>query len=60
MADDDELTMTPEYEFEWEDGSTRNTADIEDGERFPEALETLAMLGREDPDCEVTLLGFGN
>lgn len=59
MSDDD-ITLTPEYKFEWQDADTRNTAEIEDGERFPKAIEILAMLGREDPECDVTLLGFGN
>lgn len=56
--DDDELTLTPEYRFEWDDGTERVTSDIEDSGRFPEAIENLAEMGRQDPECEVTLVGM--
>lgn len=56
----DDITLTPEYEFEWDDGRTRSTTEIEDAEQYPEAIETLADMGRRDPECEVTLIGFGN
>ena len=59
MAEDD-ITMTPEYEFEFENNETRNTSEIDDGEKYPKAIETLAMLGREDPECEVTMVGMAN
>lgn len=53
-------SATPRYEFEWEDGSSRTTDELPSPEQGSksEAVETLAQLGREDPDCEVTLLGF--
>lgn len=47
------------YEFEWEDGLTRRTDDIENKRVAGEsAIELLAQLGREDPECEVTLVGY--
>lgn len=61
----DNLTLVPEYRFEWEDGTTRTTTDSDfvedmDDARFnPEAIEALAELGRQDDSCEVTLLGMG-
>lgn len=50
---------TPVYSFEWADGSSRRTDErvASDG-RSTTAIETLAEIGREDPDCEVTLVGF--
>lgn len=57
---DDDITLTPEYEFAFENNENRSTTEIEDGERFPKAIETLAELGRADPECEVTLVGFAN
>lgn len=59
---DDELTLTPEYRFEWSDGTVRETTDPDftSAERVPpEAVEMLAQLGREDPECEVILIGMG-
>jgi len=50
---------TPVYRFEWSDGSSRRTDEgIEADERNTSAIETLAEIGREDPDCEVTLVDF--
>lgn len=59
MSDDD-ITLTPEYEFEFDDHQNRSSTEIDGGEKFPEAIEALAQLGREDPECEVTLVGFAN
>jgi hypothetical protein len=50
---------TPVYHFEWDDGTERRTDEsIESDERLTTAIETLAKLGREDPECDVTLVGF--
>lgn len=50
---------TPVYKFEWDDGSSRRTDEgIEADERNTTAIETLAKLGREDPECDVMLVGF--
>jgi hypothetical protein len=50
---------TPVYRFEWSDGSSRRTDEgIESNERHTTAIETLAELGREDPECDVMLVGF--
>ena len=50
---------TPVYRFEWEDGTSRRTDEgIESDERNTSGIETLAELGREDPECDVTLVGF--
>jgi len=50
---------TPVYRFEWSDGDSRRTDEgIESDERHTTAIETLAELGREDPECDVTLVGF--
>lgn len=61
---DDELTLTPEYRFEWSDGTTRETTDpsfttAPDQLIPPEAIEVLAIIGEEDPECEVKLIGMG-
>lgn len=61
MADD--LTLTPVYRFTFADGTTRRTDDPDAFEEVPhpDAVETLAMLGREDPECEkVELLGMAS
>lgn len=61
MADDD-LTLTPVYRFEWNDGTVRETSDPDftSAQQVPpESVEALAQLGREDPDCEVILIGMG-
>lgn len=52
-------SSVPRYRFDWADGSSRTTDDLPEAEGFKtEAIETLADLGRDDPDCEVTLIGF--
>lgn len=60
----DDLTLTPEYRFEWEDGTVRETTDPDftssPDELPPDAVEVLAQLGREDPECTVRLLGMGS
>lgn len=57
----DDLTLTPVYRFEWSDGTIRRTDEEDAFEEapHPDAVETLAELGREDEDCTVTLLGMG-
>lgn len=59
---DDSLTLTPVYSFEWADGTERRTDDPDafSAEASPDAVEELAAIGREDPDCEVSLLGMGS
>lgn len=58
---DDSLTLTPVYRFEWSDGTVRRTDEAVDVEEpSAVALETLAMIGREDPDCEVELISMGS
>lgn len=60
---DDDLTLTPVYRFEWSDGTVRETSDPDftsaPNGASPDAIETLAQLGREDPECDVILLGMG-
>lgn len=60
---EDDMSLTPEYRFEWENGVVRETTDPDFTSAKnvpPEAIEHLAELGREDPECEVILMGFGN
>lgn len=60
--DNDELSLVPEYKFEWSNGNVRETTDPDftnsPHEPHPDAIELLAQLGREDPECEVTLIGM--
>lgn len=58
MSEDNSLSLVPDYKWEWDDGSTRTTGDIEDAEAHPDAVEKLAELGRADDECEVTLRGM--
>lgn len=52
-------SATPIYEFVYDDGTVRRTDDdTKSPDRHTTAIETLALLGREDPECEVTLVGF--
>lgn len=58
----DDLTLVPEYRFEWDDGTVRETTDPDFTSAespHPDAVETLAYLGREDDNCTVILLGMG-
>lgn len=50
---------TPVYRFKWSDGTVRRT-DEGIGVDSPNttAVETLAEIGRQDPDCNVDLVGF--
>ena len=48
----------PVYRFEWEDGSSRKSNERVPSKENTQAIENLAQLGREDPDCDVTLVGF--
>ena len=49
----------PIYSFNWDDGSSRRTDEgIEADDPSHSAIETLAELGREDPECSVELVGF--
>ncbi|AGM11567.1 hypothetical protein M199_gp099 [Halogranum tailed virus 1] len=59
-SDEEQVTMKPVYEFTWSDGSTRRTDELEnDGPHFrEEGVECLAAMGREDPDCEVKMVGL--
>lgn len=51
-------STVPIYQFEWDGGSVQTTEEIP--KKFGIAIENLATLGREDPECEVTLVGFEN
>lgn len=69
-SDEQEQTLKPVYTFEFSnaegaDGDStasevRRTDELEnDGPYFrEEGIELLAQMGREDPECEVTLVGF--
>jgi len=62
MGEEDDLTLTPVYRFEWDDGTVRETSDpsFTSAETVPpESVEMLATLGREDPTCTVELIGMG-
>jgi hypothetical protein len=55
----------PVYEFAFADGSTRTTAELPDDQSHDgnqidrvDCVETLATLGRNDPECDVSLIGF--
>lgn len=49
---------TPVYRFEWNETSRRTDEDVAQEERTTTAVETLAEIGREDSECDVTLVGF--
>ena len=58
---DDNLTLVPSYRFQWDDGTTRETTDPDFAsapQEYPDAIEYLAALGREDDECEVELIGM--
>lgn len=48
--------LIPEYKFEWDDGTERTSSELK--EQYPDAIEALAQLGREDDECEVSLVGY--
>lgn len=59
----DDMTLTPEYRFEWEDGTVRESTDSDFTSAQnvpPAAIEELAKIARDDPDCTVTLIGMGS
>jgi len=67
MSEDNAATMKPVYEFRFfetdareSERLVRNTADLENDSRDfrEEGIELLAQFGREDPECEVNLVGF--
>lgn len=49
-------SVVPIYELSWENGTTRMTDD--DVVQEPALVELLAEWGRDDPSCEVTLVGY--
>lgn len=52
-------SVKPVYRFEWADGSSRRTDNLVNGpDASARVVETLAMLGREDPECTVEHVGF--
>lgn len=62
VNEDDPRSLVPVYRFEWSDGTVRETSDpsfTSAANVPPDAVEILAQLGREDPDCEVQLIGMG-
>jgi hypothetical protein len=52
-------SMRPEYRFDWGDHS-RTTSELGDFEEagLEASLEDVVSVARDDPECEVTLLGF--
>jgi hypothetical protein len=54
---DDVATL---YEFEWDDGTVRTSDELGDFEEagFDFGVEELVDLGRDDPECEVRIIGF--
>jgi len=48
--------LIPKYKFEWDDGTVRTTDENEI--ENPDFNEWLADKGREDDECEVTLVGY--
>lgn len=62
MAEETHIPLKPVYEFRWTDGSVRRTDQIQDpaGLLWEEGIELLAELGRDDPECEVRLVGYSN
>lgn len=50
----------PVYRFEWSDGTSRRTDDPDFSTVPPTeaAVEELARIGRDDPECMVTLVGY--
>lgn len=58
--DDNDLgdSVVPVYHFEWDDGTERTTAELV--EQLPTAVENLATLGQDDPECTVKLVGYSS
>jgi hypothetical protein len=60
----DEVSLQPEYRFEWNDGTVRETTDPSfttlnvDPTVRAEAVEHLAQLGRDDDSCTVKFLSM--
>lgn len=49
-------SVVPVYEFEWSDGTVRDTKDLP---AVPEGIEVLAYPGRSDEDCvRIDLIGY--
>lgn len=50
----------PLYQFEWDDGRTRTSDEIGDLDAagFDFTVEEIVDIGRDDPDCEVRIIGF--
>jgi len=48
------------YEFDWEDGPTRTTDEIGDLAEagFDATIDAIVDVARDDPDCEVRIIGF--
>lgn len=55
--EDGETLFREVYEFDWEGGRTRSTDNLQ-GDPGREAVEHLAELGREDPECTVSVQGY--
>lgn len=51
-----EENLIPRYRFEWDDGTERTTDELP--EQHPISNENLAEMGRQDDECEVTLIGY--
>jgi len=53
-------SATPLYEFDWEDGETRTTDEIGDLAEagFDATIEDVVDVARDDPECNVRIIGF--
>jgi hypothetical protein len=52
--------VQPLYQFDWENGPTRTSDEIGDLSQteFEVTIEDIADLGYNDPDCDVSIIGF--
>ena len=51
-------SVVPIYKFEWENGRSVRTDEHDEYMEYPVAIENLATMGKDDPECEVTLVGL--
>lgn len=56
----EEVTVAPIYQFEYTDGTVRQTSDILHQHLVDSGVvESLARFGRRDPECtSVTVIGY--
>jgi len=60
MDEETDITMTPEYEFTFDNHEDRLSSEIEAAAEHPEAIEMLAELGRQDDAASVKMIGMTN